>query len=75
VADRKLVIDGETWLYRVGESSVKIRNPEGLGHAVDVHTLTGRDVERGRWKRTSDGMVTPGDVRKYIDEHLKKGVP
>lgn len=64
---RKIVVDGSTYEYHVGRSYVVFDN----GHRVKLNEITGRDwdtIERGQWKKTSDGMVTP----KHIAEYLRK---
>lgn len=63
---RELVIDGVVWRYKVGRSNVSARSEGGRVYTDLASNVTGTDVERGRHKRTRDGMVTPGDVRAWI---------
>jgi hypothetical protein len=50
-----------------------VRFPDGKPHKILLNTLTGRDVERGRWKRTTDGVVHLDDVAQFICDELKAG--
>lgn len=67
----KIHVGAETWSYRVGKQYVTILSPGGTRTNVYCGTLTGRDFERGQWKRTTDGAVFPSDVRTYIVTHLR----
>lgn len=73
---RKVHVSGETWEFQTGKGCAVIRNPRtGKKTIVNYVKLTGRDwntIERGQWKRTSDGMVTPADVKAYIEKHLSE---
>ena len=69
---RKLVTPyGEfEWSYRGG--GVKVWGPNGFKAHPDCEAVTGRTnavLERGQWKKTSDGYVTPGMVRRWLDEN------
>jgi len=67
---RKIKISGETWLWKAGEQNVSIKSPDGTGHAVPCHILKGQvnldDFDRGKHKRTIDGMVKPGYIGDLI---------
>lgn len=77
---RRLVLASGTWHFRVTGQSAILFSPERDRKGdpydkwvVDLSTLTGRDwntLERGQWKRTSDGMVTPGVVREFIEGQI-----
>jgi len=70
---RNMVIGEQTWQFRFGAQSVVIKSPEGKSTIVDYSKLTGKSwgiIERGQYKKTEDGMVTPRFVRKYIEENL-----
>jgi len=70
---RKIAIYGRTWQFCIGRSVAVIYDPEGKRHLADLSVVTGRSndtIARGRWKRTSDGMVTPAHVRDYIELRL-----
>jgi hypothetical protein len=67
---RKLTFRGETWTYVVGKSVVRFTRPDGRSFPVDAHLVAGRPpsvLERGRWKQTQDGMITPGDIHRFLD--------
>lgn len=67
---RRLVIGDAEWHYFVGAETVKVWAPDGKTSTVPCHEVVGvssSDYERGKWKRTSDGQVTPGRVRMYIE--------
>lgn len=72
---RTLKIESREWTYRVSRDNVTFRDEHDcLVANVDILVLTGRSgdtIERGRRKETSDGMVTPGQVAKYVGEHMK----
>lgn len=74
---RKMVVEGQTWWWLFkGRNCVLWPPSPGLDPGkhgrkafVDTMALTGRWPEafdRGQWKRTTDGMITPGMVRDYI---------
>lgn len=67
-------IKGKEWNYKIGRGNIVISNPiTTKKHLVGLSTLTGRAsdvVERGRWKKTSDGMIKPSDVKKFIERNL-----
>lgn len=70
---RKIVLPSGQWTYRVGKTMVRFTPPDGRSFAVGTDVVTGRTPDmlaRGRAKSSSDGMVTPADVRKYITELL-----
>jgi len=73
---RKVQVGGETWEFTTGKGNAVIKNPRtGKKTIVNYLKLTGRDwntIERGQWKRTSDGMVTPGHVKAYIARYLSE---
>ena len=63
---RKIIVDGQEFHYIIGESRMVLESPTGksivpLSVFRDYYTL-----EKGRWKKTSDGMITPKDVAAYI---------
>lgn len=71
---RTMQLTEGTWRYRFGEGAAVIRFPnDGKSVVVDYAILTGRTpdtIERGQWKKTSDGMVSPGHVRGWIRRHF-----
>lgn len=67
---RKLELASGTWHYKIGLCAAQIRGPGGETVNVGAHEINGRtpdNLERGRHKKTTDGMVTPGDVRRHIE--------
>jgi hypothetical protein len=69
---RKLTTPSGIWLYRVGTTYVSFTDPNRTrwrALVAEVKGLTPDQVDRGRWKQTSDGMLTPSEVRAYIDAH------
>lgn len=69
--DRKIVVDGIEHTYRIGRSNAVVD-----GKIVRLDKLTGRDwatIERGQRKRTTDGMVTPADVERWIRKEAERG--
>lgn len=72
---RKIHFDeGEVWEYCVGRTgNVIIKSPEGFRHNIPAHKVKGTTDDiygRGQWKRTSDGMLTPSEVKKFIKGNL-----
>lgn len=75
MSKRIVNIDGQEWEVTIGKSNTKIRSPKNKSTIVDHSKLTGKPwstIERGQWKRTSDGMITPKDVETYIRKYLLK---
>lgn len=68
---RKIVVAGVDWTYYVGKCAVEARCGERkiVGQLHDVAGLTPYVFERGRDKRTSDGMITPRQIAAWIAEH------
>jgi hypothetical protein len=67
---RKLVVENETWEYMIGKNNVVIKNPRDEKKMVlTLEKVTGRTsdtIRLGRKKGTSDGMVTPADIKAFI---------
>ena len=58
------------WTYSVGRGSVRFTGPNGKSFHVSCGRVTGRTEDtfaRGRWKQTTDGMVTPRDIRRFLE--------
>jgi hypothetical protein len=75
MSKRTFTVDGRKWTCEFGRGNVSIRAEDGHRVVVDYHKLTGRSwdvIERGQWKKTSDGMITPACVKRYISEKLVK---
>lgn len=68
---RKLIVKDAEWTYYIGKTSAVLRAPDGRKKTVGLDVLTGRSfdiLDRGRWKKSSDGMMTPSDVAAYIEK-------
>ncbi len=66
---RSLSINGDIWWYRVGKGDIEVWDPNGKKHVTNMRIVTKRSwdvIERGQWKKTSDGAVTPKDVTNWI---------
>lgn len=67
---RKLVVANETWEYMIGKNNVVIKNPRDEKKMVlTLEKVTGRSpetIKSGRKHGTSDGMVTPADIKAFI---------
>lgn len=67
---RKIVVDEKEYKYKVGRGSTNIRDLETWKSiSVSNHILKGitpNTFERGQHKKTSDGMVLPSEVSKWI---------
>lgn len=70
---RKIIINGLKYEYSIsGRRTVTIINPEEVKTHVNCGVLKGMtpdNFDRGKWKKTSDGMVTPKHIKKYIIEN------
>jgi hypothetical protein len=68
---RKIHLDEQIYQYRVGKGYVVITFPNGHREVVSDSTITGRTpdtLERGRWKKTTDGMVLPSHVKAWLKQ-------
>lgn len=73
---RQVTVMGKVWRYFVGKQHTVLREPD-TNRAIVVHNweikgCTPDVFERGKWKRTSDGMIKPGRVQYYIETMLAK---
>lgn len=68
---RKINVNGKEYRWR-GSHFVVIQNSEGkrvsAAHltAAKIKNISENDWERGQWKGTSCGMLTPADIKNYI---------
>lgn len=70
---RKVHIGPEIWEYRIGKGYTSIFSPNGkkfLAKNWDIVGNTPDIFERGQYKKTDDGMVTPSLVKDYIQRKL-----
>ena len=66
---RKLNVGGEVVQFMVGRSFTRVVDARG-SFCIENHLIVGvtpDDFARGQWKKTQDGMVTPGRLRKYLE--------
>ena len=68
---RLIVIGNVAWRWRVGKGATVIAYSEdGCRVVEDAWRICGLsspdDFDRGKWKRTQDGMVTPKLVEKWL---------
>lgn len=66
---RTMEINGKNWKFIIGSSNVVIWSPTGVKIVTNHSKVTDRTwdtLERGRWKKTSNGMVCPCHVRHWI---------
>lgn len=72
---RNITVDDVVYWYHIGQGKMKLRHPSGKSttHCLcDVKGMgfTPDTVDRGRWKKTTDGMITPGEVARFIQSHV-----
>ncbi len=68
---RKIHLDDKIYQYRVGKGYVVIEFPDGHREVVADSTITGRTpdtIERGKWKKTTDGMVLPSHIKAWLEQ-------
>jgi hypothetical protein len=65
---RKIVVSGVEWKYHIGKISVVARcgDRKLVGKLPEVTGLDWDTIERGQWKRTTDGMITPKQIATWI---------
>lgn len=66
---RKITYEGTEYRWRFGQTYVIVRKGRVVFARASPGEITGRTFaifERGQWKRTSDGMVKPGQVLGLI---------
>jgi len=72
---RKLHIGNEEWQYKIGEGTVVVKTPDGKRFNIGCHEVKGLspdDFDKGKWKKTSDGMITPSELKAYIERRFRK---
>ncbi len=65
---RQITVNGKTYQWKCGKNSLRVKN-FGYVRLSDLTGLTQNLIDRGRHKQTSDGMITPAHVEKYIKEN------
>lgn len=67
---RKIVIGNKEWRWKIGTTGTTvIRSENGDKYIVDGGDLKGLESDtffRGKYKRTTDGMITPKDIEQFI---------
>jgi hypothetical protein len=69
---RKLHIDGVEYLYKIKGHTVQFFL-EDKKIVADISTVSGKGwdlIERGQYKKTDDGYVTPGHCKAFLTEFL-----
>lgn len=64
---RRIVVDGQTFKWKVGRSNISFVLPGGLRSYASFVEVTGVDwneIERGQWKRYF--KITPKQVADFI---------
>ena len=75
---RTVTVDGEIWRWKCGTNYANLVSPQGKRFNFPASQVAGvtPDVwERGHWKRTFDGMLTPRQVVHFIKGHLPFAKP
>ena len=67
---RRIVVDGITWVYKIGRQYVVANSELGERRLATVdYVKFGEEcdlVHRGRYKISSDGSVYPNDVLNWL---------
>lgn len=69
---RKIVVNGHTYRYRVGKTYTKFDNGVVIANWKLASKQSPDIFERGQWKRTSDGMITPKMVADFLVELARR---
>lgn len=71
---RKIKIRNMDWEWKVGKDSAVIKFPDGKNTIVPLEKIHPSKsvyvIERGRYKKTSDGMITPRMISQFIEKEL-----
>lgn len=74
---RTITVDGLKWYYHVGTDSLEARAAETngshwklWGSLSEITKRSPETIERGRHKKTSDGMVTPRQIAGWIRDKV-----
>jgi len=64
---RLIKVDGVNWKWQMSKKLGVVAYCEtGEKRYAHADVLTGGDVDRGQWKRTSDGEVRPRQVANWL---------
>ena len=72
---RRIVVGNVEYKWTVGSMYLTVRKDGHLFLRVQAHEARGVTPDtwdRGRWKRTLDGVVTPRHVRAEIESRLRQ---
>lgn len=73
---RIISVGGVRWKWRVGSRSGVVayseRGERLCARAHEVKGVPAEVFERGRWKRTSDGSVTPSEVADWMRREVEE---
>lgn len=70
---RKIEVAGHTYRWTEGGPGVIVWDEAGKQHKAALFDIAGIhwDIyERGKWKKTIDGMIRPAQVAAWIAAHL-----
>lgn len=62
---RQITVDNKVYNYSVGSSYTKIHGIGAVGNS-ELRSVDPDTFEKGQYKGTSDGMVTPSMIERYI---------
>ena len=72
---RKIVVDGNQYIWKSGKRNVVIRRVDGATRLVPINDI-GAYISDGDFDASTDyWVVCPGDVAKYINDQINKGMP
>jgi len=72
---RKIVVGEQEFRWRFGRGTIEVRQGRRVvlrRAAYDLAGVTPDVFERGQWRQTSDGSVTPSMVRRAIESMKRR---
>ena len=65
---KQININNKIWYYQVGKQNTIIKDSEFkfVEKNWKIKDSDPYTFERGQWKKTSDGMIMPSDIKNYI---------
>lgn len=67
---RRLLVNGSEWIWRIGRGGGVVAYGQNgqrkYARASDIKGCDPDTFDRGKHKRTSDGMLTPKDVAAWV---------
>ncbi len=71
---RQVTVLGRVWRFFVGKQHTVLRHPDTNAAIVvpnwEIKGCSPDIFERGKYKKTSDGMIKPGRVRYYVETRI-----